>query len=167
MDGVFVRGQATALDEITDGSSNTIMVGERPPAFDKLFGWWYAGVGQFPEQTSNEPYVVGGGVYPCHPGKYTASGDYLLGAFEILVGGECGDPRIESYNSKCELGAYKYQPGQIKNICDTWHFWSLHPHGSNFLFADGAVRFVSYDIGEKLAALATIKGSEAYAGALY
>ncbi len=42
-----------------------------------------------------------------------------------------------------------------------WHFWSLHNMGSNFAFADGAVRFLSYDIGETtLKALATRAGGE-------
>jgi prepilin-type N-terminal cleavage/methylation domain-containing protein/prepilin-type processing-associated H-X9-DG protein len=32
--------------EITDGLSNTLMVGERPPSQDLVFGWWFAGAGE-------------------------------------------------------------------------------------------------------------------------
>src|SRR5207245_6409365 len=30
---------------ISDGSSNTLMVGERPPSADLFYGWWFAGAG--------------------------------------------------------------------------------------------------------------------------
>jgi prepilin-type N-terminal cleavage/methylation domain-containing protein/prepilin-type processing-associated H-X9-DG protein len=32
--------KGVALGTITDGSSNTLMVGERPPSPDKVWGWW-------------------------------------------------------------------------------------------------------------------------------
>lgn len=39
--GVFdVRSTGLALAHITDGTANTIMVGERPPAKDEYWGWW-------------------------------------------------------------------------------------------------------------------------------
>jgi type II secretory pathway pseudopilin PulG len=31
--------------DVTDGCSNTIIAGERPPSADFVFGWWYAGTG--------------------------------------------------------------------------------------------------------------------------
>jgi prepilin-type processing-associated H-X9-DG protein len=47
------------------------------------------------------------------------------------------------------------------NPCDQYHFWSLHGNGSNFLFGDGAVRFLTYDTPESLmSALATRAGGE-------
>jgi prepilin-type N-terminal cleavage/methylation domain-containing protein/prepilin-type processing-associated H-X9-DG protein len=39
--GVFdVRGLGISIDKITDGMSNTLMVGERPPSSDRGWGWW-------------------------------------------------------------------------------------------------------------------------------
>ena len=51
--------------------------------------------------------------------------------------------------------------GSIRNPCDQFHFWSLHSNGSNFLMADGAVRFLPYETPTALMiALATRAGGE-------
>ena len=39
--GIFdVNSQGTRFADITDGTSSTLMVGERPPAGDLYWGWW-------------------------------------------------------------------------------------------------------------------------------
>jgi len=35
----------TRIADITDGTSNTAIVGERPPSTDLYYGWWFAGAG--------------------------------------------------------------------------------------------------------------------------
>lgn len=45
-DGTFFEESRVSLRDISDGTSQTIIVGERPPSADGRFGWWYAGVGQ-------------------------------------------------------------------------------------------------------------------------
>ena len=58
-DGVFVQDQRFGLNAVNDGTSNSLMLGERPPSADFQFGWWYAGVGQ---QLSGSK--CGPGAYP-------------------------------------------------------------------------------------------------------
>jgi prepilin-type N-terminal cleavage/methylation domain-containing protein len=69
-DGLFFMDSHVRFGQITDGLSNTLMVGERPPSADERLGWWYAGVGQ----------------------KGTGSGDSVLGVLEYCDGqwsGQC------------------------------------------------------------------------------
>ena len=43
------------------------------------------------------------------------------------------------------------------------HFWSVHPGGAHFAFADGSVRFLKYSADPILPALATRAGGESVA----
>jgi prepilin-type N-terminal cleavage/methylation domain-containing protein/prepilin-type processing-associated H-X9-DG protein len=55
---------------------------------------------------------------------------------------------------QCGAGPFGFQPGQVTNSCDAFHFWSLHPGGAHFLFADGSVRFLGYEADPLLVAMA-------------
>jgi prepilin-type N-terminal cleavage/methylation domain-containing protein/prepilin-type processing-associated H-X9-DG protein len=44
-DGVLYMSSQIKLVLIGDGTSNTIMVGERPPSSTLIFGWWFAAYG--------------------------------------------------------------------------------------------------------------------------
>jgi prepilin-type processing-associated H-X9-DG protein len=45
-DGLLFADSAVRWADVTDGLSNTLLVGERPPSADGQLGWWYAGIGQ-------------------------------------------------------------------------------------------------------------------------
>ena len=129
--GVLFRNSAVRLEDISDGTSNTLMVGERPPSADLWEGWWYAG-------------------YGCDG---TGRADMVLGVQE--GSGGC----IWSLTN-CPRKAVGFAPGRIENNCDSLHFWSLHVGGANFLFCDGSVRFLSYSADPIMPALATRAGGE-------
>jgi prepilin-type N-terminal cleavage/methylation domain-containing protein/prepilin-type processing-associated H-X9-DG protein len=133
MDGVLYLDSRTRLADITDGLSNTLMVGERPPSPDQTLGWWYAGWGQ----------------------AQTGSMDMVLGVREL----NSGDIFLREAR-KCWSGPYFFSPGAVRNPCDPFHFWSLHPAGGNFLFADGSTRFLAYSADPLMPALATRAGGE-------
>src|SRR5579871_1112196 len=123
-DGLLYFNSRVSLNAVTDGTSNTLLVGERPPSPDNRFGWWYAGVGQ----------------------EGTGSADSFMGVAEY---------RTTFRAPTCPYGPYSFGPGQDKNYCDTFHFWSHHPGGAQFVMADGSIHFLSYAVKPLMPALAS------------
>jgi prepilin-type N-terminal cleavage/methylation domain-containing protein/prepilin-type processing-associated H-X9-DG protein len=129
-DGVLYSDSGVTMASITDGTSNTISIGERHMNSEDLrFGWWYAGIGQNAT---------------LRPG----SADSILGVRELQ---RSSDPPF----SLCPLGPYHFRPGDSQNVCNSFRFWSHHSGGANFCFADGSARFLRYEADSILPALAT------------
>jgi prepilin-type N-terminal cleavage/methylation domain-containing protein/prepilin-type processing-associated H-X9-DG protein len=128
---VPVSNRGVKVTDIQDGSSNTLLVGERPASADQIFGWWFAGAG------------------------FDAAGtaDVILGVREI--NGDTGD------YPNCPAGPYHFQPGRVDNPCDMFHYWSFHSGGTNFVMGDGSVRFLTYSADDVLPALSTRSNGEA------
>jgi prepilin-type N-terminal cleavage/methylation domain-containing protein/prepilin-type processing-associated H-X9-DG protein len=135
-DGIMLVNNMTKIAQITDGTSNTLLAGERPPSADLEFGWWFAGWG-----------VNGDGM-----------GDITLGVNELGIFQSWG----YNYDPPCKnKTVYTYKSGTPDNPCDMFHFWSFHSGGCHFLFADGTVRFISYSIPQNVMnSLATKAGNE-------
>lgn len=53
-----------------------------------------------------------------------------------------------------------FQPGKLTEFCDVLNFWSLHSGGANFAYADGSVKFLSYEADAIIPALASRNGGE-------
>ncbi len=139
-DGVLsyvAYGAAVRLADITDGSSQTVMVGERPPRGRLDSGWWYC-----EHQWFNDGGLLVAGLYAWDSTLYA----------EMSSSFECRAPQPP--------GKFVFGPGRITNPCDMYHFWSLDPGGANFAFADGSVRFLSYSASRILPALASRDGGE-------
>ncbi len=129
-DGLLYVNSRVRLTDIHDGTTHTILSGERPPSPGFWFGWWYASVG-----------VAG-----------TGSPDLLLGGKENNAFG--------SYIPGCPPGPYSFGPGKPDNMCDVFHFWSMHPGGAQFLMADSSVHFLNYSAAPLIPALCTRRGGE-------
>ena len=149
-DGIFRSNVQTRLTDVTDGTSNTVLVAERggDPLFP-TFGGAVAGCGQ--------------NYGPLFPDEQRGSADVVLGTREIN-----SQQNGSSTDTSCPRGPYHFQPpsqikdtsGKVQTICDQFHFWSNHTGGANFLFADGSVRFLGYGADTLLPALATRSGGE-------
>jgi prepilin-type N-terminal cleavage/methylation domain-containing protein/prepilin-type processing-associated H-X9-DG protein len=136
---VDTRGLATTFDNITDGSSNTLAVGERP-AYPRLPEAGYCGTWVYSEM------------------------DSALG----LPNTKQWCATHDAAGHACPGGNQWFQPGSSNNYCDANHYWSKHPGGGNWLFCDGSVRFLSYNIGTRVqSALATKAGGEPINGSDY
>jgi prepilin-type processing-associated H-X9-DG protein/prepilin-type N-terminal cleavage/methylation domain-containing protein len=128
---IFGQSPAVRLADVTDGTANTLLLGERPPPDTFQAGIWYT------HHRTGDAYGM------------------LFGPNEWLRtepnGGVDGDP--------CRA-PFRFGPGRPDNPCDRHHFWSLHPGGANFAFCDGSVRFLPYSAAGVLPALATRAGGE-------
>jgi len=43
--GILAANRMVSVEEVGDGASNTLLIGEKPPSFDSVYGWWMAGCG--------------------------------------------------------------------------------------------------------------------------
>jgi prepilin-type N-terminal cleavage/methylation domain-containing protein/prepilin-type processing-associated H-X9-DG protein len=143
MDGLLFMGSKIKIPQIADGSSNTLLVGERPPNSNLEFGWWFAAYG--------------------YDGK--GNGDCVLTSNDIAI----ANYFITNYSSPPNLpcngtAAQKIglQPGNANVGCDAAHYWSFHSGGSQFLMGDGSCRFVAYSNNNILPALSTRAGGEVF-----
>jgi prepilin-type N-terminal cleavage/methylation domain-containing protein/prepilin-type processing-associated H-X9-DG protein len=131
------------MNDVTDGTSNTLMVGERPPSADQDFGWWFAGVGMEDDGTAD--VLLATNTY-----NQDESGPACP---PIMANGRF--PPVPSDQRSF------FQPGVIGDNCHKLHFWSLHSGGANFLYVDASVHFLGYSAATVLPQLATISGEEA------
>jgi prepilin-type N-terminal cleavage/methylation domain-containing protein/prepilin-type processing-associated H-X9-DG protein len=132
--GVLYFRSTVRLTDIIDGTSNTFLVGERPPSNDFFFGWWFAGSG-----------IDGSG-----------RGDVVLGPREYdYVNCLANDCLGLGFTYPCGPSDVGFQPDKPDNGCSQVHFWSFHIGGSNWLLADGSVRFVVYAIDNNTLAQTT------------
>ncbi|MFM8273599.1 MAG: DUF1559 domain-containing protein [Gemmata sp.] len=134
--GVLYLASKVRLEHITDGTSNTFMVGERPPNSNMEFGWWFAAYG-----------YDGRGTADC---TMTSNDVAAANYFNSNYG-------CNSTNMATKIGL---QPGKPDVGCDGAHYWSFHSGGAMFLMGDGAVRLIAYSNNGVIPALSTRAGGE-------
>ena len=139
--GMMTADQGISLVAVSDGTSNTLFFGERPPPIGFEYGWLYAGDGQ-----------DGFGSLDSVLGVRDRNQTGVNRSAELYV-------VVTGYRS-CGPGPFAYAPPGADRKCDAFRFWSLHVGGANFAFADGSVRFLNYGADAVLPALATRAGGE-------
>jgi len=119
--------------DIRDGTSQTILLGERPPPATFQAGRWYTFIS----------FDLPGGVERFYGPDAVL---YVTGE-SLLLGDPCRQP-------------LHFGPGVVGNPCDRHHFWSLHGGGSNFSMADGSVRWLTYGSHDLVVAMTSVAGGE-------
>ena len=139
-DGLFFRNSHYRMANITDGTSNTIVVGERCAAHAPVT--WTGAVtgGRTPAWMATTPWTA--------PYSSPGSGPAYDGADwnEALCLAHCNA---------------NHTPNADQPFADPDTYWSMHPGGANFLFGDGSVHFLASGIdGYTFQYMGTIAGGE-------
>ena len=126
--GVIEYGSTTRYTKIVavqDGTSNTLLVGERPPSYNIGYGWWAYDGSDTIWAVASTTRIYTTGINPTTGASMT-----------------CPTPAL-------------YGPDIQRNPCAFNHFWSNHTGGANWLLTDGSVKFLPYSAANILPALAT------------
>jgi prepilin-type processing-associated H-X9-DG protein len=136
-DGVLYMSSKVRITDIIDGSSNTLLVGERPPNSNLEFGWWFAAYGY--DGRGNGDCVI--------PSNDLAVANYFISNYSCTSGATAAQ----------KIGL---QPGNPNVGCDAAHYWSFHTGGAQFLMGDGSARMITDSNNSIIAALSTRAGGE-------
>jgi prepilin-type processing-associated H-X9-DG protein len=126
-DGVLYFLSKTKLKEVTDGTSNTFIVGER---WYQVRSWLQGGRANSLDNPTTQT------LYSCKNID-----------FAIPPNGEFNAGYYVSHNQfRGEMD--EVQPGLQTIGLNDLYWSSMHPSGLNFTFVDGSVHFVSEDVDE-------------------
>jgi prepilin-type N-terminal cleavage/methylation domain-containing protein/prepilin-type processing-associated H-X9-DG protein len=135
-----LRPKFVSVVGITDGASNTLLIGEQPPesgTTSNVVNYW---------NSLNNDAIMGVANQSKLRETETATARFQQ---------DGGPP--------CVVPAY-FGPGDLANKCHFNHLWSFHSGGGNFAFADGSVRFLPYSASQALIPLATRDAGDLAAG---
>jgi len=138
--GLFWRNSRNKIANVTDGLSNTIVVGER--SSNHAPSTWTGAVtgGRCPAWMATQPPSI----YSPPPGPAYDNADF-------------GEALVLAHGNATHL------PSADFPIFDPDVFYSMHTHGANFLFGDGSVHFLSSGINPyTYQYLCTIAGGEVF-----
>jgi len=141
LSGPWLVDKKVRLTDVIDGTSNTLMIGERPPMPPDQPAWGVYFNGGF------DSSMVAAAIGPP---------DGLHLAYTTSDPSGNNDPSFPP----CPLPAYYTPPQRPQSVCDTNHFWSFHPGGANWCMGDGSVHFISYEGYLQILPLSTRAGGE-------
>jgi prepilin-type N-terminal cleavage/methylation domain-containing protein/prepilin-type processing-associated H-X9-DG protein len=147
--GLFYRNSRTTMASVTDGLSNTIVVGERSGNHSPTTWTGAVAGGRCPAWMATQPFTV----------PYTPPAQAPIGPNgSAYDNADFGEALVLAHGNATHV------PSADNPIYDPDVFYSMHtPQGANFLFGDGSVHFLSSSINPyTFQYLCTIAGGEVF-----
>ena len=161
--GVFGYSSNCRVRDITDGTSQTIMIGEKAGSLLTYSGW----LSSFPRLQVEFPWAMAAVTYFAHTGMEQLPGSFwVVGPFGVTRDiplpwcptdtSTSGDPY--------PMNPFPLDVPMSSDERPFYSFQSAHEGGAYFLYADGSVHFLSESIDQGVyEALSTIGGGEVVA----
>jgi prepilin-type N-terminal cleavage/methylation domain-containing protein/prepilin-type processing-associated H-X9-DG protein len=155
--GVFATNYWPRIAEITDGTSNTLAIGEAASGIDMCTGLGCTTKLQSPvgENKATFGWLVGGQ----NASSLYANGFFYCGSYASTVEPLNKYPVTDSYFDEANFDSF--QPSWNGGTHWASNFRSQHPAGAQFVFCDGSVHFLPSSIDmTTYRALSTMQGGE-------
>jgi prepilin-type N-terminal cleavage/methylation domain-containing protein/prepilin-type processing-associated H-X9-DG protein len=124
------------LADVTDGTSNTILIGEYEPKYDE----------RFPGTSTTSTTSVYGGGFGSWTGAHLGVSTIIPINWPIDDTVSCG---YNNWGGSQPLATGAQQNNAHDNFSVSNGFRSKHPGGANFAFVDGSVHFLTQNIDHK------------------
>lgn len=166
--GAFGYNSSCRMSDISDGTSNSLLIGEKAGALLVYSGW----SSDMPRLQVEYPWAMSSVEYLAQTGdnatprSFYVAGPYAV-TFEMHVPPHCPQNPL----SDADPNPINPYPRDLPATSDERPFYayqSAHPGGAYFLFADGAARFIQQSVDQGvLGAISTIGAGEVVSGGSY
>lgn len=157
--GPFGYSSDCRIRDIADGTSSTILMGEKGGSLLTYGGW----NSTFPSLMFEYPWAMASIIYFAPTGDADTPGSYwVAGPFAVtrdIRFPDCPNDMVDG--EPFPMNPFPLQVPASSSERPFFSFQSAHPEGGFFLFADGSVRFLQETLDQSLYQdLSTIRGGE-------